>query len=163
MNHIIRPATTDDAQAIAEIYNMYIVRTAITFETTPVDADEMSRRIRDISSTGPYLVYCEDSMVKGYCYAHLWKERAAFAHTFEISVYLLPEMCGRGIGTMLLNRLIADCRERDIHVLVACITADNTASYRLHEKAGFVRVSHFHEVGRKFGRWYDVVDYQLTL
>lgn len=162
---MIRPATTDDARAIAAIYNHYISRTAVTFETSTVSAPEMARRIGEIGATGPYMVYCNDAdgRVLGYCYAHPWKERAAYALTYETSLYLAPEICGRGIGTMLLHRLIDECRRRDIHVLVACITGDNTVSCHLHEKAGFCRVSCFREVGRKFGRWYDVVDYQLIL
>lgn len=50
-----------------------------------------------------------------------------------------------------------------VHALVACITADNEPSRRLFESIGFRRVSHFEQVGRKFGRWLDVVDYELLL
>ena len=51
----------------------------------------------------------------------------------------------------------------ECHALVACITADNDPSRRLFESIGFRRVSHFEQVGRKFGRWLDVVDYELLL
>ena len=160
---MIRPATIYDAPAIVAIYNRYIAETAVTFETVTIETAEMERRISEILATGPFLVYCDGDCIKGYCYAHPWKERAAYSATFEVSVYLAPENCGQGIGTMLLNRLIADCRSRGVHVLVACITGGNTVSNRLHEKAGFNKVSCFKEVGRKFDRWYDVVDYELIL
>ena len=64
---------------------------------------------------------------------------------------------------MLMERLIADCREAGLHVLIACITADNEASCRFHEKLGFEKVSEFRQVGRKFDRWLDVADYELIL
>jgi len=61
------------------------------------------------------------------------------------------------------ERLVAECRTTECHALVACITADNEPSRRLFESIGFRRVSHFEQVGRKFGRWLDVVDYELLL
>lgn len=62
-----------------------------------------------------------------------------------------------------MERLIDECRQRGAHVLVACITGGNEASIKLHERMGFEQVSHFRQVGRKFGRWLDVVDLQLIL
>ncbi|MDE6403235.1 MAG: GNAT family N-acetyltransferase, partial [Muribaculaceae bacterium] len=68
-----------------------------------------------------------------------------------------------GIGRELMKELIAECRRRGFHSLIACITAENTVSCAFHERLGFVRVSHFKEVGYKSGRKLDVVDYQLIL
>ena len=62
-----------------------------------------------------------------------------------------------------MRRLIEECRRRGCHALVACITAENADSRRLHERLGYKQVSLFEEVGRKFGRWLDVTDYELLL
>lgn len=69
----------------------------------------------------------------------------------------------RGIGRQLMERLIEECRAGGYHALIACITEGNEASYSLHEKLGFRKVSHFEKVGLKFGRWLDVVDYELII
>lgn len=163
----IRPAEARDVAAVTAIYNHYVLHDTATFETEAVSVDEMHRRIADISSHHPYFV-CEveeldGRKVVGYCYAHEWKPRAAYRHTLETTVYLAPAYCGRGIGRLLMEKLIDACRQSDCHALIACITGGNTASEVLHRKFGFKQVSHFEQVGRKFDRWLDVVDYELRL
>ncbi|OUP15880.1 GNAT family N-acetyltransferase [Parabacteroides distasonis] len=160
---MIRNVSLRDAKAIVDIYNEYIVNSVITFETEPLREEEMRERMAAISASYPYLVYLVDDEVAGYCYAHAWKERAAYRYTLETTVYLSPGYKGKGIGRLLMERLIEECRAGGFHALIACITEGNEASYSLHEKLGFRKVSHFEKVGMKFGRWLDVVDYELIL
>lgn len=159
---MIRPATPHDAAAIAALYNHYVLHTTASFEEEAVPVEAMRRRIEETAARWPYLVWEEQGRVAGYCYAHPWKARPAYRHTLETTVYLDPACTGRGIGTRLMHALIAACRQRGAHALVACITADNTASRRLHERLGFRQASEFHEVGFKHGRWLGVVDYELS-
>ena len=163
MSGFVRPVRLDDAERIASIYNKYVSATTITFETEPVTTEEMRGRINSISSTFPYFVYEYDGVVLGYCYAHLWKEREAYSKTLETTVYLDPEACHQGIGNFLMVKLIENCRSCGYHALIACVTADNQSSLRFHHHLGFRQVSRFSEVGRKFGRWLDVVDLELIL
>lgn len=160
---MIRPVDPQDAATIAAIYNEYVLHTDISFETEALSADEMRRRILAISAAFPYFVYEEDGKVMGYCYAHPWKERAAYSRTLETTIYLAPDAQGRGIGTALMQRLIDACRRSGFHALVACITGGNEPSIALHRRLGFRQVSCFPQVGRKFGRWLDVVDLQFLL
>lgn len=160
---IIRPVSPQDALDIAEIYNEYILHSTATFETEPLSVEEMRIRLCEISADFPYFVYERQGRVMGYCYAHLWKERAAYCHTYETTIYLHPQVLGASIGKRLMQKLIETCRERDCHALIACITEENEASCRFHERLGFRRVSHFRQVGRKLGRWLDIVDYELLL
>lgn len=161
---MIRFVSADDAPEIAAIYNMYVEQTVISFETKAVGIDEMRRRIDEVSSEYPYFVSVgDDGRIEGYCYAHRWKERAAYHATLETTVYLRSDYCGHGLGRKLMERLIGECRERGFHALIACITADNQASIALHERLGFEMVSRFREVGCKFGRRLDVVDMELLL
>lgn len=160
---MIRVVTLQDAQAIADIYNEYVINTTITFETEPVSVEDMQNRIHTLSSRFPYFVYEEEGQVIGYCYAHHWKERAAYRYTLETTVYLAPQSIGKGIGVVLMNKLIEACKEQDYHSLIACITTGNQASNHLHAKLGFKQVSHYKEVGLKFGRWLDVIDYELII
>ena len=44
----VRMANAGDAQAIAAIYNHYVVNTIVTFEEAPVTGAEMARRIEDV-------------------------------------------------------------------------------------------------------------------
>lgn len=160
---MIRVVKNSDCKAIAEIYNGYIVNSTASFEIDPVSEKEMEDRISNIALRYPYFVYETENAIAGYCYAHAWKERAAYGRTLETTVYLSPEYRNKGIASQLMKRLIDECRERNYNVLIACITAENEASRAFHAKLGFRQVSLFEKVGMKFGRELDVVDYELIL
>ena len=151
---MIRNVSSQDAKAIVDIYNEYVVNSVATFETEPLRVEEMEGRIAGISASYPYLVYVDHDEVVGYCYAQ---------YTLETTVYLSPRYKGKGIGRQLMERLIEECRAGGYHALIACITEGNEASCSLHEKLGFKKVSHFEKVGLKFERWLDVVDYELRI
>ena len=146
---MIRQVEFQDAKAITDIYNEYVLHSVATFDTEPVQEEEMRARIAEI--------------ITGYCYAHTWKEPSAYRYTLETTVYLSPGHTGKGIGMLLMQRLIEACRENGYRALIACITEGNEASNILHERLGFKQVSHFKKVGLKFDRWLDVADYELLL
>lgn len=160
---IIRDVNIGDAAAIAAIYNHYVINTTTTFETEPVSCQEMARRIEEVSERFPYYVLERGGKVCGFCYAHPWKERAAYAATLEITIYIADEAVGNGYGKMMVGKLIDECRKRGFGALIACVTSENSASCRFHQKMGFKQVSLFERVGMKFGRKLDVADFILHL
>ena len=160
---MIRKVNLQDCKAITDIYNEYVTNSVATFETEPVSEEEMQSRISRFSSDFPYFVYEADGEVIGYCYAHPWKEKAAYKYTLETTVYLSPRHVGKGAGRQLMQKLIDECRTAGYHALIACITEGNVASFALHANLGFKQVSNFEQVGLKFDRWIGVVDYELLL
>lgn len=160
---MIRTVTLADSDALTAIYNHYVEESTATFDLLPVSSSEIDRLIHEATPHFPFLVYDTGEGIAGYCYAHSWKSKAAYRHTWEITIYLAPEHTGKGIGEALMRQLIADCRKKGCKVLIADITAENEGSRQFHERFGFTQVSHFRQVGRKFGRWLDVIDYQLNL
>ncbi len=161
---MIRPARLSDAPQIAAIYNHYVKHSVVTFETEPLAVDDIRARMRNIMQEGVYLVYQgERGKIEGFCYSHLWKERQAFHATMETTVYVENSCHGKGVGTELMTELIEECRTRNVHVLVACITSGNNQSIELHTKLGFRKASHFHEVGTKFGILLDIEDYEYII
>lgn len=160
---MIRPVTLQDAPAIAAIYNEYVENSVVTFETVPVTVEAMRDRIAELLKVYPYIVYEIEGQVIGYSYAHAWKTRKAYEKTAETAIFVHPDHKRKGIGLELVRQLIEECRQRDFHVLIACITTSNTASIVMHQKLGYKQVSCYHEVGRKFDQWLDVADYELIL
>ena len=161
---MIRPATPADANAIARIYNHYILKSTITFEEVAVTTEEMAERIDNLKAAGmPWLVAENSGQVVGYAYANQWKARSAYRYTTEITVYLDLTHTGEGYGTELYESLLAQLREKGAHVVLACIALPNQASIALHEKFGLRKVAHFNEVGFKFGQWLDVGYWQVLL
>lgn len=89
---MIRDVKPQDATAITKIYNEYITNSIISFETEPLTEEDMLSRILQISSKYPYLVYETGGIVVGYCYAHAWKERAAYRYTAETTVLFISRI-----------------------------------------------------------------------
>jgi phosphinothricin acetyltransferase len=160
---MIRPVSADDAAAIAAIYNHYIATTTISFEEQPVGADEMARRIADVSVRLPWLVWEEQGVVLGYAYATPWRVRSAYRFSVETSVYVSCAHPRRGIGRRLYAALLERLRARELQVAIGGIAQPNEASVALHEAMGFEKVAHFKRVGLKFGRWIDVGYWELQL
>lgn len=159
----IRAMQMSDVDAVRDIYNYYVQHTTVTFDMNPVNSGSLRRRLEPIIYSGLAFVAEYSGLTIGFCYAHPWKEKEAYAATLESTVYLHTAFTGTGLGTALMERLIDVCREKGVHVLVACITSPNESSEHLHQKLGFCRVSSFREVGRKFDRWLDISDYQKIL
>lgn len=162
--HSIRPATDADAPAIADIYNYYVTDSVVTFEETPVAAEEIARRIRAVQSAGlPWIVADEDHKIVGYAYATPWKERIGYRFSVETTIYLAPGLSGRGIGTKLYDGLFRLLEARGIKSAIGGIALPNDASVALHEKMGMKKVAEFERVGVKFGRWLNVGYWQRSL
>ena len=160
---MVRKVKVEDAEAICSIYNYYVLNTSITFETAAVSTEEMAGRIEEISGKYPYFVYEEDSQVIGYCYVNTWKNRCAYSSTAEASVYLNKDSRGKGIGHSLYKELLAELKNTSLHAITAGIALPNEPSIKLHESAGFKKVAHFEETGRKFDRWVDVAYWELII
>ncbi|TXF97440.1 arsinothricin resistance N-acetyltransferase ArsN1 family B [Massilia arenae] len=160
----IRPASSLDAARFCAIYNHYVATTTISFEEAPVPEADMAGRIADVTDGGlPWLVLEIDDVVAGYAYATKWRARPAYRHAVESSVYLDPELAGRGHGQRIYARLLDELRSRGLHTVIGGIAQPNERSVALHERLGFRKVAHFAEVGVKFGRRVDVGYWQLLL
>jgi phosphinothricin acetyltransferase len=157
----IRPATPDDAAAIAEIYNWYVAHTVITFEVDPVPAGEMAARIATVLRAHEWLVLERAGELLGYAYAGRFRERAAYAHATESTIYLRHGLEGRGLGAPLYRELIRRTFARGYRHLVGAIALPNEPSVRLHERLGFAKAGHLYRIGHKLGRWVDVGNWQL--
>lgn len=160
---MIRSANPADAGALAEIYNHYVLHSVISFEEEPASGAEMQRRMLAVQSKFPYLVHEQDGAIDGFAYATPWKDRGAYRHSVETTIYVAPDRLGKGIGRNLYEPLLDDLRNRDLHAAMAGIALPNDGSIAIHEKFGFVKVAHYREVGRKFDRWVDVGYWQLML
>lgn len=160
----IRDAESGDAKVVARIYNHYVLNTTITFEEHAITDTEMAQRISDVQVAGlPWLVVESDSELVGYAYATKWRVRHAYRFSVESTVYLVPELSGKGLGSALYSELLSRLTAKGFHLVIGGIALPNAASIALHEKMGFEKVAQFHEVGFKFNRWLDVAYWEKRL
>lgn len=160
---MIRQVTVGDATQICDIYNHYVLHTPITFEEQAVTSDNMMQRIRDTQVSLPWFVWEVNSRIGGFCYASKWKERCAYRHSVESTVYVRPDTVGNGLGTQLYRALLDDLKRRNLHTVLGGIALPNAASIAFHEKFGFEKVAQLKQVGYKFDQWIDVGYWQLLL
>lgn len=154
----LRAATADDAAAIMEIYNHEVLTSTATFDLVPRTLEEQRHWITDRSGAHAVVVAVDDDgTVAGFGALSAYRERAGYATTVEDSVYLAESFRGRGAGRLLLEELVGFARSHGFHAMMAKIVGDHEASIALHRNAGFEIVGHEREVGRKFGKWLDVV------
>jgi L-amino acid N-acyltransferase len=169
-----RLVDVDDASALMNILNPEVVELAISFDLVPRTLDEQREWIRAHQHTHLCLVAVntEDDLgelgargerILGFASVSPFRERPAYATTVENSVYVHRGARGRGVGELLLNDLIASAQQSGFHSIIARIVGENASSIRLHEKCGFSLVGTEIEVGRKHGRWLDVVEYQYVM
>ncbi|MFF4032162.1 GNAT family N-acetyltransferase [Streptomyces sviceus] len=167
----VRPGVEGDLGALTDLYNHYVRETPITFDTAAFTPEERRPWLLSHPEDGPYrLRVATDTdstgtsqRILGYATSSPFRAKPAYATSVEVTVYLAPDAGGRGIGTLLYKALFEALAGEDVHRAYAGITQPNEASTRLHERFGFRCVGTYREVGRKFGRYWDVAWYEKDL
>ncbi|WP_295813866.1 GNAT family N-acetyltransferase [uncultured Nitratireductor sp.] len=162
----IRTASLDDASAITRIYAHAVADGTASYELEPPGEAEMRERMEALLRNGyPYIVAQEGDALLGYAYAGPFRPRRAYRFMVEDSVYLAPDAQGRGIGRILLDRLVEACAQRGFRQIVAVIGdgGEKSASVKLHRAVGFEDAGILRGSGYKHGRWLDTVFMQRTL
>ena len=153
-----------DAEATRAIYNVEVLESTVTFDITPRSLADQQVWIAEHSGGHPAIVAVDDDeTVLGFASLSAFKPRAAYAPTVEDSVYVHRDARGGGIGKLLLRDIIRLGSDHGFHSAVARIVGGHEASIALHRKCGFEEIGCEREVGRKFGRWLDVLLMQRML
>ena len=151
----IRPMTGADAAQVLAIYQAGLDGGEASFETRAptwdaFDASHLpSHRHVAVAATG--------GEVLGWAAVSPVSDRCVYQGVVEHSVYVAPAARGRGVGAALLGALIGSTEAAGIWTIQSGIFPENTASLRLHQRAGFRVVGTRERLGRHHGRWRDVV------
>ena len=152
----IRPARESDLPAIREIYAESVLNGVASYELVPPSLEEMHARFLANTGNGyPWNVAIESGAIAGYAYASAFRTRPAYRWLVEDSIYLSPDMRGRGIGGQLLAHLLDQCEQLGFRQMAAVIGGAHPASVAVHRSAGFVSCGTMKATGFKFGRWLD--------
>lgn len=146
------------AEGMRAIYNREVESGTATFDITPRSLEDQLEWISEHSGAHPAVVAVTDEGdVVGFGSLSPYRPRAAYSTSVEDSVYVAEEFQGLGIGRAVLEELLRLAEAHGFHAVLARIAGDNEASVALHVACGFELIGTEHEVGRKFGRWLDVV------
>ena len=154
----VRSATLDDAEAIRKIYNAEVVGSTHVFDLVPRTIEEQRRWLGERSGAHAVVVATDGhGRVRGFGSLSPFRDRPAYRTTVEDSVYVRDDQRGQGVGRLLLADLVERARAHGFHAVFARIVGGHEASIALHVALGFEVAGVEREVGRKFGRWLDVV------
>ena len=159
----LRLAERRDAEAIRSIYNPEVLESTVTFDLVPRSLEEQRAWMTARSGAHAVLVAERDGEVVGFASLSSYRDRPAYSTTVEDSVYVSRECRGAGVGSALLNELVRLGSAHGFHTAIARIVGNHEASIALHARCGFEAIGTEREVGRKFGRWLDVVLMQRLL
>jgi L-amino acid N-acyltransferase len=159
----IRLAQQADTEAIRLIYNREVTGSTVTFDLVPRTSAEQAEWLEARSGAHAVIVATDGGELMGFASLSPYRDRPAYSTSVEDSVYVAPEARGRGVGRMLLEELVKLATQHGFHTVMARIVGGHEASIALHRSVGFEVVGTEHEVGRKFGRWLDVVLMQRML
>ena len=162
---LIRPSSDADLPAITAIYAHHVLHGTGSFETEPPSVADMMARRADVLSKGlPYLVVEQDGKIAGFAYGNWFKPRPAYQYSVEDSIYMAPDLQGKGLGRALLTELMARFEAVGIRKVMAIIgDSTNTGSVGIHLALGFTQVGIVDSCGWKFGAWRDIVIMQKTI
>jgi phosphinothricin acetyltransferase len=158
-----RLAEIRDAEALRAIYNPEVLESTVTFDLVPRSLADQLAWIEEHSGPYPAIVAEHDDHVVGFASLTAYRPRPAYATTVEDSVYVRRDQRGTGVGSLLLGSLMELAQDHGFHAVIARIVGDHESSISLHAKHGFEIIGREQEVGRKFGRWLDVVLMQRML
>ncbi|MFW6303097.1 MAG: N-acetyltransferase family protein [Candidatus Sumerlaeota bacterium] len=162
---IIRHASESDLPILTELYDHYVMTTPITFDIEPWSIEVREEWFSQFETSGRYQCFVAEwqGRICGYACTGRFHHKQAYATSVETSIYLARDMHGKGTGSLLYGALFQALSDEDVHRAYASITQPNAASNALHRKFGFESVGVFHEVGRKFGKYWDVEFFEKVL
>ncbi|VBB48093.1 Sortase-like acyltransferase [uncultured Paludibacter sp.] len=163
MNIKFKEIEEQDLLEVKKTYDWYILNSTATFHTEPIQIDQLKEFIYiNHPLYKSYLIF-ENDKIAGYCLLTNYKKRQAYNRTAEVTIYLRPEFCGKGIGKFILNYLEEIAKKKGLKNLIGIISGDNVESISLFEKSGYEKCAHFKNMGEKFNKILDVVAYQKEI
>lgn len=156
--HLIRDATLADLPAILEITNEAVLNTTAIWYDTPFTLDARTQWWRDRTAQNyPVLVAEAAGTVIGFGTYAQFRPHEGYKRSVEHSLYITPPAQRQGAGAALLAALLAHAQAAGMHAMIGGIDATNEPSLALHRRLGFEETGRLPQVGRKFGRWLDLV------
>lgn len=163
MNYQIVRFNRAQARGLLAVFNHFVEHSFAAYPHRRV-GHEFVARFETYAVDYPVLtVLGEDGRVLGFGAVHAFHPADSFKRTGEIGYFLHPDATGCGIGTALLDALIAGARAKGIRTLLASISSRNEQSLAFHRRRGFTEVGRFRKVGEKFGEDFDVVYMQRDI
>jgi phosphinothricin acetyltransferase len=149
----VRTLISTDWGGVRRIYLEGIATRQATFETEAPAWEEWDAKHLQFAR----LVAEQNGSLLGWAALSAVSSRRVYAGVAEVSVYVAENSRNRGIGPILLQRLIEESEAHGIWTLQASIFPENVASVRVHESCGFRVVGTRERIAKLDGKWRDTL------
>ena len=154
MDYTVRPMETDDWGEVVEIFYQGIQSNNATFNNSCPSYDEWDKahvkQCRFVAEA--------DCEVVGWVALSPYSSRECYKGVASLSIYIDTNHRGKGVGTLLLNKLLEESEKAGFWTIQARIFETNAASIALHEKCGFRKIGFEERIAKdRFGMWRNTV------
>lgn len=162
----IRHGVEGDLPSLVEIINHYIETTHVTFDVEPFSVESRRPWFAQFDRDGIHRILVAEAAgrVEGYATSTVHRAKPAYGRSVETTIYLNPDAVGQRIGSRLYGALLVGLREEAlVHRGFAGVALPNAPSVAFHQRMGFHPLGIFHEIGHKFGKYWDVQWFECDL
>lgn len=164
MDIYIATASTEHLTDILKIINYHILNTTAIYDyKIRTFEEQLSIFNHKKNNDFPLFVAIENETVIGFATYDNFRNKAAFQYTVEHSIYIDNNHQGKGIGKLLMKKLIDYAKQTSIKSMIGVIDNDNIESIKFHEQFGFINIGKITSSGYKFDKWLDTVFMQLII
>ncbi|MGP2485602.1 GNAT family N-acetyltransferase (plasmid) [Pantoea allii] len=157
---LIRPAKSDDLNAICEIYNHAVLHTDATFDTE-IKTPEYFREFLGSTEYFFYLAVAEEeSRIIGFSGLYPFSRRKAYAGLSELTCYVHQSAQRKSVGTALCQHVSEYAGTAGLHTILALFNTKNAAMRNICVNLGYVPKGEMSEVAFKLGQYQSLSIYQ---
>lgn len=154
MNYEIREMLPSDENKVLEIFQQGIDGGIATFETQVPTAEAWDM---EFLHECRWVLENENNEVIGWCGLKPISKRDCFKGVAEVSIYFDMKYVGKGLGNILMKKLILDSENHGFWTLQSNIFPENIPSIKFHQKNGFRTVGKREKIGKLNGEWKDLI------
>lgn len=159
----LKPMEERHRRAVIDLFNYYVLNSFAAYPDRELGYEFFDTLLNMCHEQGALVAETAAGEVVGFALLRPYHPAATFRHTAEVSYFILPSHTRRGLGKLLLNRIVEVARSRDISCLVANVSSRNQESLEFHKKWGFTECGHLRDIGLKFGQDFGVVWFQRRI
>lgn len=157
MDFTMQPLVERDAQEAVDVFNYYIENSFAAYREEKITVDHYEEIIKSAAEHPKVSVRDKEGTFVGFGLLVPHKPIPVFSHSANLICFLLPQATGKGLGKMVLEFLEKEGLERGVHIILSSISSRNPESIKFHLKNGFTECGRFHAVGKKNGKFFDIV------
>lgn len=159
----LEPISVGDGESILEIFNYYVENSFAAYPENRVPDSFFDALMEKAEGYPTVVAKDEGGTILGFGLLRVHNPIPSFSQTAEITYFMRPEQTGKGIGSLMLEYLIEEAKKKGISSILASISSLNERSLRFHQKHGFGECGRFRQVGKKKGKFFDVIWMQKML